>query len=219
MVDPKATTRTEVPIDGNDSDSSGHDTDSSEGPHTPTPRDPPSEDELDYEDPADEVEQEVFQKEYRISVEEYTRLRKAYASMAVSTTSDSELAALKADIEKSKRVMKEFRAILQEHPATRKPSRRRDCKHETRRSDRGERRSWVLTSAVTLPSKVDVACQPHGSEQVSERGHISYDIASLMAILGEAGVDTSMAMFEDICTQVSDMSSEQWYELDVWKTR
>jgi len=153
MVDPKATTRTEVPIDGNDSDSSGHDTDSSEGPHTPTPRDPPSEDELDYEDPADEVEQEVFQKEYRISVEEYTRLRKAYASMAVSTTSDSELAALKADIEKSKRVMKEFRAILQEHPATRKPSRRRDCKHETRRSDRGERRSWVLTSAVTLPSR------------------------------------------------------------------
>ena len=95
MVDPDASTRTEVPRESSDDgESSGHETDSFEGPYSPHTGDSTDEEELDYVNPADRLEHEVFTEEYQVAIKEYARLRRRRAIIAVGTASDEEIAQL-----------------------------------------------------------------------------------------------------------------------------
>ena len=64
MVDPDASTRTEVPLDDSGSESSDHEADGFAGPYSPRTGDSDSEDELDYKFPGQDIELKLYLEEY-----------------------------------------------------------------------------------------------------------------------------------------------------------
>ena len=145
MVDPEASTRPEAPI----GESDRHDAGSSVGPLTPkTPKtgDSSSEDELDYKDPG--LEFKLYEEEFKKTAKEYAELRKEHAAIASGETPDDKIAQVKANIEKTERVLNECRVLMDEATAR---ARTRTRKHKTRRGT-GDTRSRVEgTRSANIP--------------------------------------------------------------------
>ena len=232
MVDPDASTRTEVPREpSDDGESSSHETDSFEGPYSPHTGDSTDEEELDYVSPADRLEHEVFTEEYRVAVKEYARLRRQRAIIAVGTASDEEIAQLKIDIEAIKRVVNEFRVLLQETQPIQTPTRRKTRKHKSRQV---VKTSYVHegTRSVRIPELgCDLAAAPIALRQAwygtllaagkpKDKRCMSFDFASLMTVLSRVGVDISVglavqqSLFEEICRQGGEMSANDYLTLE-----